>query len=75
MFHFSIRAFGRSYTLQHDDIWAGRGLGLFWSYREPSGAVRYHCGAWVLWVEGLTVPAIPVPGESARGAMQSGGRA
>lgn len=51
MFHFSLRMFGRLYTLQHDDIWTGRDLGPFWSYREPSGAVRYHCGAWVLWVE------------------------
>jgi hypothetical protein len=68
MFHFSVRVFGRRYTLQRDDVWAGRGLGWLWSYREPSGAVRYHCGAWVLWMEGLLVPPIPVPGEGVAAA-------
>jgi len=50
MFHFSVCAFGRRYSLQPDNVWARRSLGRFWSYRESADCVRCHCGNWVLWV-------------------------
>ena len=50
MFHFSVRVFGRCYSLQHADMWAGRDLVWFWSYRDTPESVRYHCGSWVLYV-------------------------
>lgn len=62
MIHFGVRMFGRCYSLQRDVSWAGRGLGLLWSTREPSGARRWHCGSWVLWVEDSELPPIVVPG-------------
>lgn len=64
MIHFGVRLFGRCYTVQRDVSWAGRGLGLLWSAREPSGSRRWHCGSWVLWVEDTAVllPII-VPGD------------
>jgi len=49
MFHFSVRVCGRSYAVQRVRLWAGRGLGWFWSHKEAPGTVRYHCGSWVLW--------------------------
>lgn len=50
MFHFSVRVFGRSYALQHDDTWAGRGLPLLWTTKHTGKGGEYHCGNCVLYV-------------------------
>jgi hypothetical protein len=61
--HFGVRMFGRCYSLQRDVSRDGCGLGFLWSAQESSGARRWHCGSWALWVEDTQLPPIVVPGD------------